>query len=260
MLRQLHLMCHSLRWFASLVFAVGVCWPRLSEADPNALWRIIHEQCVPHQEQFHWPAPCAEVNLLGGYVVLKDIVGATQLLLMPTARVTGIEDPAILAPAAPNYWQAAWQARFLVQALADRALPDQDLSLAINSIDGRSQNQLHIHIDCIRADVRDALRAHAAAIGGTWAPFPIPLANHPYWAMRVETLDRPGANPFQLLAGEVPGASDNMGLHTLVAVGAPQVGHDPGLVLLETKADPAAANHGEGEELQDHSCAVARSP
>ena len=36
-----------------------------------------------------------------------------------------------------------------MEAEAGRALPDDVLSLAINSIHGRSQDQLHIHIDCI---------------------------------------------------------------------------------------------------------------
>ena len=114
--------------------ALGACWSAPARAsDPNVLWHIVHDQCVPHQEQFHWPLPCAEVNLAFGYAILKDIEGATQFLLIPTARVTGIEDPAILVPGAPNYWEAAWQARGLVQALAKGPLPTNDLSLAINS-------------------------------------------------------------------------------------------------------------------------------
>jgi CDP-diacylglycerol pyrophosphatase len=49
----------------------------------------------PGQEQKGDPAPCALVDLrerdAKGYVVLKDLVGATQYLLIPTARVSGIE-------------------------------------------------------------------------------------------------------------------------------------------------------------------------
>ncbi len=35
----------------------------------------------------------------------------------------------------------------------------------VNSIYGRSQDQLHIHIDCIKPAVGAALHAHASAIG-----------------------------------------------------------------------------------------------
>jgi CDP-diacylglycerol pyrophosphatase len=229
-------------------------------ANPNALWQIVHDQCVPHQAQFGVPLPCTIVNRPSGYAILKDIEGATQFLLIPTARVTGIEDPAILVPDAPNYWQAAWDATNLVQAAANDALPRDDLSLAINSIHGRSQNQLHIHLDCIRIDVRDTLRQHAAEIGDTWAPFPVPLMGHPYQAMRVETLNRPGATPFQLLADRLPGARADMGDETLFAVGATFADGEPGFYLLAGRADLAAGNHGEAEELQDHTCAVKSIP
>ena len=245
-------------WLAATAAAacLATCPARSQAADPNVLWQIVHDRCVPHVEQFGVPLPCTIVDRAGGYAVLKDIEGATQFLLIPTARVTGIEDPAILAPDAPNYWQAAWDATNLVQAAADHALPREDLSLAINSIHGRSQNQLHIHIDCVGVDVRDALRQHAAEIGDTWAPFPVPLSGHPYQAMRVETLDRPGATPFQLLSDRLPGARADMGDETLVAVGATFGDGARGFYLLAGRADLAVGNRGEGEELQDHSCAV----
>lgn len=244
---------------AALVFST-VCGVPAIASDPNVLWRIVHDQCVPHEQQFHTPLPCTAITDSGRSAILKDIEGATQFLLIPTARVTGIEDPAILVPGAPNYWHSAWQARNLVQALAKRALADDALSLAINSVDGRSQNQLHIHIDCIRADIREALRQHVNDIGGTWALFPVPLAGHEYRAMRVETLDRPGADPFRLLADQLPAARTAMGLQSIAAVGAIFGDGEPGLVLLQTQADPKSGNRGEAEELQDHSCALARSP
>jgi CDP-diacylglycerol pyrophosphatase len=228
-------------------------------SDPNALWQIVHRQCVPHQAQFGTPLPCAVVDRAGGYVILKDIKGTTQFLLIPTARVTGIEDPAILAPDAPNYWRAAWDATNLVQAEANLALPRDDLSLAINSIYGRTQTQLHIHIDCIRADIRDILRQHATAIGDRWALFPHPLSGHPYQAIRVETLDRPGATPFQLLADQLPGARTDMRAETLMAVGATFEDGEPGFYLLASRADLPSGNLGEAEELQDHTCAVGRA-
>jgi CDP-diacylglycerol pyrophosphatase len=245
-------------WLAAAVAAscLAAIAPRLRAADPNVLWRIVHDQCVPHQAQFGAPLPCAIVDRAHGYAILKDIEGATQFLLIPTARVTGIEDPAILEPDTPNYWQAAWDATNLVRAAANDALPRDDLSLAINSIHGRSQNQLHIHIDCIRIDVRDTLRQHAAEIGDTWAPFPVLLMGHPYQAMRVETLNRPGASPFLLLADRLPGARANMGDETLIAVGASFSDGEPGFYLLASRADLAAGNHREAEELQDHACAA----
>jgi len=116
--------------------------------DPNSLWLITHNVCVPDQRQFGNPSPCMKVDLAAGYVLLKDPNSPTHFVLIPTARVAGIEDPAILLPTAPNYWDQAWRARRYVEERVGRALGRDEVSLAINSINGRTQNQLHIHIDC----------------------------------------------------------------------------------------------------------------
>jgi CDP-diacylglycerol pyrophosphatase len=96
-----------------------------------------------------------------------------------------------------------------------------------------------------------------AALGDKWAPFPEPLAGHGYRALRLEgeALD---ANPFVVLADGVPGAREAMGKETLVVVGAMLPDGKPGFVILDGTADPGAGNRGNGEELQDHSCALAR--
>jgi CDP-diacylglycerol pyrophosphatase len=228
--------------------------------DPNILWKIVHNRCVPDQRHVGSPLPCTRVDLKGGYAILKDIVGHTQYLLIPTARLTGIESPALLASGARNYFADAWNQIGFVSAQAEEDLPRQDLSLAINSIYGRSQQQLHIHMDCIRIDVRDALARHAAAIGTTWAPFPEPLVGQPYRAMRIMGMSLERQNPFKLLATGEPGASADMGRHTLVVAGESFAGGAPGFILLDGLADPAHGNMGSGEYLQDHNCAVAKAP
>jgi CDP-diacylglycerol pyrophosphatase len=213
---------------------------RTAAADPNALWHIVGEQCVPNEREYGLPKPCELVDLDGGYAVLKDIVGNTQFLLIPTTRVGGIEDPA-------NYWQVAWQARRYVEERAHRALPRDTISLAINAADARSQNELHIHIDCVRLDVRAALHEHAAAIAAKWSHFPVRLAGHDYMAIRLVQSDLAPANPFVLLADGIPGARADMARYTLVVVGVAD-----GFVLLAAHGD-----HGHGEDLQDHACAAA---
>src|SRR5580692_2436162 len=105
-------------------------------ADPDALWKIVSQRCVPDQQEQGQPNPCAKVDLgdnsHGGYVVLKDLVGDTQYLLMPTAKVTGIEDPQILAPGAPNYFADAWAERQFTVTAAKHDLTRDGISLAVN--------------------------------------------------------------------------------------------------------------------------------
>src|SRR5580693_9272193 len=183
-------------------------------SNPNVLWQIVHGQCVPDQQQHRDPKPCAEVNLAGGFAILKDISGATRYLLIPMSEIGGIEDPSLLAPLARNYFADAWQARGFVEKALGHAMPRDTLSLAINSESGRTQDQFHIHIDCIRADIRDALLRERPNIGWRWTLMRTPLAGHQYRAMRVTGLF--GHNPFKLLAWGVPGARADMGQHTLV--------------------------------------------
>lgn len=249
---------------ASLLCAVLVLIAASAgQADPDVLWNIVHNKCVPNEQHNGKPDPCTAVDLRGGeqagYVVLKDLVGATQFLLIPTARITGIESPAVLASSAPNYFAIAWESRTYIDNVLHRTMPRDDISLAVNSISGRSQNQLHIHIDCVRVDVRDVLHKYEATVRDKWAPFPVPLAGHRYLAMRVEGEQLGQANPFKLLAEGRPIARADMGDQTLVVVGNTFSNSHAGFIVLDDRADPARADKGSGEDLQDHSCAVARS-
>lgn len=234
-------------------------------ADPDALWKIVHGQCVPDEVLHHDPAPCARVYITRGaargYAVLKDRNGATQFLVIPTARVSGIESPALLAPHAPNYWARAWEARRYVILRAKHALPRDAISLAVNSMQGRSQNQLHIHVDCVRPDVRDYLAAHSAELPTQWSDWTVHFDGHRYRAMRLDGPDLRGVDLFELLARHIAAARADrgadtgaeMGDWTLVAVGLAPTG----FAVLAGHVDPASNDHASGEELQDHGCALA---
>jgi CDP-diacylglycerol pyrophosphatase len=246
---------------AAMLTAVSSAGISGAQGDPNALWSIVNGSCVPDQQQHGDPAPCAEVDLSAGeeegYAVLKDLVGPLQFLLIATGRITGIESPSILEPDATNYFAAAWQARSFVEERAGRTLPRDWVSLAINSEQARSQTQLHIHVDCVRADVHQALTEHASEIGAVWTSFPVPLAGQRYSAIAVSGEDLDAVNPFDLLADGVPGARTDMGDQTLVVVGAMGPDGEPGFVVLADHVDAATGDRGSGESLQDHtSCAA----
>jgi CDP-diacylglycerol pyrophosphatase len=230
-------------------------------ADPSALWKIVSSQCVPHEQKDKDPSPCSEVDLLQGvdkgFAILKDRNGIAQFLLIPTIRISGIDDPAILAPGATNYWDAGWQARSFVEALLHTSLPRDTISLAINSAVGRSQDQLHIHIDCIRPDVRRAIAENLETVTTAWTRFAVPLAGHIYRSIRINQETPDGVNPFRVLADDDPQTKTDMGMHTLVLVGETFPDGTVGFILLDDHADLATGDRASGEELQDHSCAVA---
>lgn len=230
---------------------------------PNGgvLWRLIDTGCVPDQLQRQDPAPCTVVSIANGrangFAVLKDREGVAQYLLMPTRKITGIEDPAILAAGAPNYFAEAWNARHLTETKLGRPVMADEMSIAVNSIYGRTQDQLHLHIDCLSADVHKALQTDAGRIGPKWSRHPFVLAGQPYWIRRIKTGSLDRTNPFNLLAATMPGARRQMGAWTLVLTGA--TGQAADLFLIAGRAQPAAGDNGSGESLQDHSCGAHQS-
>ena len=139
---------------------------------------------------------------------MKDSTGATQFLLIPTKKIRGIESRSVRARGATNYFAEAWKARGLTEKVLGRAMPSDTMSLAVNSEFGRTQNQLHIHIDCIRADVRKALHSQRSKITGRWASLNKPLVGHHYMAMRIVGTDARRPQPFQA-AGAGHSGSEN---------------------------------------------------
>jgi CDP-diacylglycerol pyrophosphatase len=212
-----------------------------AHANPDVLWNIVHGKCVPEQLAGQPPKPCASVDLVRGVALLKDLEGVAQYLAIPTARVTGIEDMAVLDDA--ESLVVGWEARVLVAARLGRALPRDGVSLAVNSVGGRSQNQLHVHVDCLDQGVRAALKG--VALGEDWGPVPARLMGDLYVGRRLagETI---AGNPYRMLHDYVGGKLDRW---SLAVVGATMPDGGPGFLLLATEGLMAHA-----EELQDHAC------
>lgn len=234
--------------------------PPPSHANGQVLWHIVHDQCLLDQQQNGRPAPCIDVDVSQGveqgYAVLKDKHGAEQYLVMPTLDITGIEDARLLKSDAPNYFADAWRAQTYVQALIGKAVPRQYMAVSVNSPYGRSQDLLHLHVDCLTPRSATAIASHLAQIGPRWSAKPFILEGHPYYAIRLDG-EAPTADPFHVLGDGMPGAAQDMAAWTLVLAGAAFEGGKPGFVLLAGRADPAHGDFASGEELQDHDCAIA---
>lgn len=237
----------------SRLLALLLLSPAAHAANPDALWNIIHDKCVPTMQASNDPKPCIAVDLDAGYVWLKDLNGPAQILTMPTTKITGMEDPAILAPGARNYFAPAWHAADEVAKRLGHRIARANISLTLNSVTGRSQNQLHIHTDCVDTEIRAQLRAMEPQIGPAWAPLPHTLAGHPYRAMHLagDTLDK--IDPIRLLAAD-PEAAADMGHHTIAVIGTISADHVPGFILLDDHTGASFADRASAEELQDHTC------
>jgi len=228
----------------------------------TVLWHVV-QLCVADQVENGRPRPCALVDLKdgtrGGYVVLDDPFSRSQYLVMPTRQLSGIESPEIAENDAPNYWEDAWRSRSFVTRRLRTSLPRDGVGLAVNSSFDRSQDQLHIHVDCLQPDVRQLLDAHVGEIGTTWKQLAFDLEGRRYWSRRVEGADLLGVNPFRLLAEWVNRTGGVMWKETLVVAGVKLSDHHDGFVLLADAADPAHGARGHGESLLDHSCSLVKS-
>lgn len=235
----------------AVAFAATSC-ARLAAVDSNALWKIVDLRCVPSQQATGTPGQCTVVNLDKRYVILKDIVGRSQHLLIPTDRVTGIESPFVLAPNAQDYWDDAWTSRLYVEKSVKRSLPDNQLGLEINSQYRRSQNQLHIHIDCMHSKVSNALARHAKDAPGEWHWDT--LDGQRYRIMRVTSLTQAN-NPFRIVARDNKDAAA-MAMQTILVTGAGPSAEQDGWLVVNSGLD-ADNGSGSAEGLLDHACRVA---
>lgn len=226
-------------------------------ADRMALWNIVHGQCVAHSEAGQGFAPCVDLDARAGAALLKDLHGVAQELAIPIARVTGIEDPQLLAPGAPDYFGYAWKERAALEAILKKPLPREAVGISVNSMYARSQDQLHLHVDCMDKGVVAALAAYQDALDATFRPMTVELNGRKYWARAVMSADLARATPFTMLADGIEGARAQMGAWSILLAGATFKG-EPGFVLLADHAELLGGGHAEA--LQDHECAVASDP
>lgn len=235
----------------TLVIAAAA-WLMYIRANSDALWKIVSAQCVPNQQQHNSPSPCLEVNLDKRYVVFKDSKGPLHTLVMPTDKVTGIESPEVLKPNAPDYFSYAWQERNRLMP-AGKSVDDTYLALAVNSWFGRSQNQLHIHLACLRQDVYQTLNQQFAQIGSTWQPLGATLKGHEYLAIKVSAQTLARQTPFTILNSYVQQHNDDIAKYGLAVVMTPQ----GGAVLLANRLKLTDFNMGSAGEILDYGCALA---
>jgi CDP-diacylglycerol pyrophosphatase len=224
-----------------------------AESDRNILWKIVHDRCEIGYQRTGAYAPCALVDENAGTVLYKADFDPNQYLLMPLARVTGIEDSALQEPTSPNYLQDAWAARTLLTSRLNNKLRERDIVLTINPENARTQDQLHIHISCASPATSAALETVDAAEYGGWKRLSTQLDGHTYQAIAVSADTLKSKNLFHDIYAKMIGDGRKMG-HASVAV--VNVAPDQFLLLL---AEGTENQQIQAESLQDHNCALANT-
>lgn len=241
--------------FSAALLGVTLAFPASAGSDPtrDVLWMAL-KTCVLAKKVANRTFPCLAVDLgeggRPGTAVLRAPGEPTHIVVMPTDTVSGLESAPLRGSRGTAYWRAALSARHFVSDVLQDHVPEGEVALAVNSARGRSQDQLHIHLDCLRPKVLDALDVHGQQVRRQWAPFPVPLAGDRFQAMRVRVSEAEGFNPFAALTS-LPGRRD-LSRTSFAAVATRPGDPEPGYILLAYRAPGASA-----EDIMDHSCAIA---
>ncbi|MGL4859769.1 MAG: CDP-diacylglycerol diphosphatase [Enterobacteriaceae bacterium] len=221
----------------------------------DILWDKVHNQCVPAYQNQDIYAPCSLVDENGHYVIFKVDVNNDkyQYLLLPTDKITGVEDKQLLSADTQAWFYQAWSARALIAEKLDRKIKERDISLTVNSINARTQDQLHIHISCLSPDIRKVLdKIDLTRSGKGWQVVPQKLKGHTYSFRKLTLQQLKQDNLFQWANGRALAEGKQMRYTTLAVVNMDK----NNFLLLASFGDqhqPVAA-----EALQDHTCSIVR--
>lgn len=175
---------------------------------PRTTLYAVVRACTLAQDTLGHPFPCLRVSPADGpaprTAVLRAPGSPTHIILVPTARIPGIEDPLLQHAPYGALWPAALAARRFVREGASFPVPPAAVALAVNADATRSQDQLHIHAECLRPALLAAVRGERGALGPAWHALPQPLAGDRFVARLVSASEFASGNLFASLA-EAPG-------------------------------------------------------
>lgn len=214
--------------------------------------RSVVAACVVAKSTVGLSFPCTDVRLGSsgddGYALIRSPGFDTEFLVTPLAPLDGIESPELQSDAATGLWASAWSARSNVAAALGRPLGRTAVALAVNAAGSRTQDHFHIHIDCVRQSVSNAVAAKADDISARWSRFPGKLQRDNYWVRTIAAPDLAGTNIAKLVAESPPAASNPIEHATVAVIPATLAGGADGFYLLANWTDSSA------ERLLDHTC------
>ena len=251
------------RWFARVLLISAAVWffpaqsgatePACQKKDPiNALW-LLAQNC---RESRGCYSACRKSSPADQYVVIKDFRWTKNhaYLIIPSVQIKGIESSEIFDPPFVNLWEYGWD--------VSKACPGQSAphtGLAINSACARTEQQLHIHISCVRSDVQRCLEdkdRRGEISSQPKHPSRLPLGPWctVYEVVKVRSLSD-NDSPFKVVR-HFPAVNDqNMADQSIAVVGSNQ---PENYYVLDTYRH--GKNLGSAEELLNQSCSDWQKP
>ncbi len=255
----------------SLAIGLIICGLALSTlgllmASPvrQTLWLAV-QACVADFKLTGAPFPCLLVDLTGGeergYVVLRTPFGRPDTILAPTRRVVGVEDPWLQSPEAPNYFDAAWRARPLLEGPGGRPPRPSEFALAVNSALMRSQDQLHIHLGCLAPAAQRWLPVLASRLPiGEWRRVDVALAGAAFWGLRTGRADLAGVEPFRLAAEGLADKIRNPARLMILVAQVRIADNDESLILASYASASGSLSEASAEGILDPTCSDRSRP
>ena len=250
---------HARRWLiglvaAALALSAGGAFAIVSDRD--GLWKVVGA-CVADQRLTGLPLPCLAVDLAEGqrgHILLRP-PWTNDLILSPTRRSVGVEDPFLQSPEAPNYFADAWAARSMIATANGRPPARGQIALIVNSRVVRGQDQLHIHLGCLVPSARRALAEAAPGLPlDRWRLIGPVIPHQPLWALRVQSADLAGVEPFRLVVDEFGRVVRDPADLMIAVVGATVDGQDDFLILVSYVGLPHAWWPVGSSDLIDPDC------
>ena len=236
--------------------ALTACAALAVASDRDALWRVVRA-CAADARLTGLPFPCLSVDLKDGgrgHVVLRP-PWTNDMILAPTRRIVGLEDPFLESPEAPNYFAEAWRARDLIATVNGRRPARGQIALIANSRAVRVQDQLHIHIGCLLPQARRVVAEAAQSLPpDTWRLIGPVIPHQPMFAMRVQSADLDGVDPFRLAHAAFDASARDPADLMIGVVGAEVSGQDEFVILASFPHLPHSWWPVGAEELTDRRC------
>jgi CDP-diacylglycerol pyrophosphatase len=212
------------------------------------LWSVV-SQCLAIKSTMGMSFPCAEVEPPKdggvGYAILKSPRNRSEFLVTPAVSIAGLESEDAASAAAASLWETAWDVRDDVASRVGRSLPRTAVGLVVNSKSSRTQDQLHIHIDCVSAAVTKLL-AGGPTEPGPWAQFGHRLKGTRYWLKPMAGSSLVDVNVLEAVMG-LPQAAAALSNLSVAVIPASLASGDGFYVLASLSGAPS-------EPLLDHDC------
>jgi len=222
----------------------------------DSLWKNVQQRCLTPATPIH--PDCVIVDRQRGFVLYKDMIGASHYLVIPVRPVSGVDDTRVWSDREHNAWAFGWSVRDTVARAVGNPLPDTLLGLAINAKAARSQDQLHIHLDCISESARDFMAS--GAIDTRWRDLQFRGK-----AVRARLIpsDDPvlPVDPFDVVRQDIGADADIADRGVFVGYVRPPQGQpgQAGFVVVDEPVSKAGGANGHASDFLDRGCKLGRA-